>query len=121
MVDVFYEKRLRMLGQCITKNAALIAWVKEVEELCQPTNVHWCDGSDEEYQFLCDTMVKSGTFIKLNQDKRPGCYLARSHPSDVARVEDRTFICSKTEEEAGPTNHWADPVKMKAETKNNIY
>lgn len=115
MVDVFYEKRLRMLGQCITKNAALIAWVKEVEELCQPTNVHWCDGSDEEYQFLCDTMVKSGTFIKLNQDKRPGCYLARSHPSDVARVEDRTFICSKTEEEAGPTNHWADPVKMKAE------
>ena len=104
-----------MLGQCITKNAALIAWVKEVEELCQPTNVHWCDGSDEEYQFLCDTMVKSGTFIKLNQDKRPGCYLARSHPSDVARVEDRTFICSKTEEEAGPTNHWADPVKMKAE------
>lgn len=111
----FYEKRLRMLGQCITKNAALIAWVKEVEELCQPTNVHWCDGSDEEYQFLCDTMVKSGTFIKLNQDKRPGCYLARSHPSDVARVEDRTFICSKTEEEAGPTNHWADPVKMKAE------
>ena len=115
MVDVFYEKRLRMLGQCITKNAALIAGVKEVEELCQPTNVHWCDGSDEEYQFLCDTMVKSGTFIKLNQDKRPGCYLARSHPSDVARVEDRTFICSKTEEEAGPTNHWADPVKMKAE------
>lgn len=115
MVDVFYEKRLRMLGQCITKNAALIDWVKEVEELCQPTNVHWCDGSDEEYQFLCDTMVKSGTFIKLNQDKRPGCYLARSHPSDVARVEDRTFICSKTEEEAGPTNHWADPVKMKAE------
>jgi len=111
----FYEKRLKMLGQCITKNAALIAWVKEVEELCQPTNVHWCDGSDEEYQFLCDTMVKSGTFIKLNQDKRPGCYLARSHPSDVARVEDRTFICSKTEEEAGPTNHWADPVKMKAE------
>ncbi len=111
----FYEKRLRMLGQCITKNAALIAWVKEVKELCQPTNVHWCDGSDEEYQFLCDTMVKSGTFIKLNQDKRPGCYLARSHPSDVARVEDRTFICSKTEEEAGPTNHWADPVKMKAE------
>ena len=111
----FYEKRHRMLGQCITKNAALIAWVKEVEELCQPTNVHWCDGSDEEYQFLCDTMVKSGTFIKLNQDKRPGCYLARSHPSDVARVEDRTFICSKTEEEAGPTNHWADPVKMKAE------
>lgn len=104
-----------MLGQCITKNAALIAWVKEVKELCQPTNVHWCDGSDEEYQFLCDTMVKSGTFIKLNQDKRPGCYLARSHPSDVARVEDRTFICSKTEEEAGPTNHWADPVKMKAE------
>lgn len=104
-----------MLGQCITKNQALINWVKEMTDLCQPTNVHWCDGSDEEYQFLCDTMVKSGTFTKLNPAKRPGCYLARSHPSDVARVEDRTFICSKSAEEAGPTNNWRDPAEMKAE------
>jgi len=96
-----------------TTNQKLIAWVKEMETLCEPAQIHWCDGSAEENQALCDLMVKSGTFIKLNEKKRPNSYLARSHPSDVARVEDRTFICSKTKDEAGPTNQWADPTEMK--------
>jgi len=96
-----------------TKNQQLISWVNEMAALCQPRDIHWCDGSDAENQRLCDLMVKSGTFTRLNEKKRPGSYLARSHPSDVARVEDRTFICSKTKEEAGPTNNWADPAGMK--------
>jgi len=96
-----------------TTNQKLIAWVKEMEALCQPARIHWCDGSAEENQALCDLLVKSGTFIKLNEKKRPNSYLARSHPSDVARVEDRTFICSKSRAEAGPTNQWADPAEMK--------
>ncbi len=94
-----------------TTNAKLLAWVDEMVELCQPEGIHWCDGSAEENQMLCDLMVKTGTLTKLK--KRPGSYLARSHPSDVARVEDRTFICAKTRDEAGPTNNWADPAEMK--------
>jgi len=98
-----------------TNHANLIEWVKQMTEVCQPDGVHWCDGSERENQALCDLLVEHGTFAKLDAKKRPGSYLARSHPSDVARVEDRTFICSKTAAEAGPTNNWADPVKMKAE------
>jgi len=96
-----------------TSNQNILNWVRQMADLCQPERIHWCDGSAAEDQMLCDLMVKSGTFTKLDEKKRPGSYLARSHPSDVARVEDRTFICSKTKEEAGPTNNWADPAEMK--------
>src|SRR5262249_35052357 len=88
--------------------------VEEMRTLCQPANVFWCNGSADEYAAICELLVKAGTFTKLNEEKRPGCFLARSHPSDVARLEARTFICAKTREEAGPTNNWADPAEMKS-------
>jgi phosphoenolpyruvate carboxykinase (GTP) len=97
----------------LTSNQKILNWVQEMAALCQPDKIHWCDGSEAENQALCDLMVKGGTLTKLNEKLRPGSYLARSHPSDVARVEDRTFICSKTKDEAGPTNNWADPAEMK--------
>jgi phosphoenolpyruvate carboxykinase (GTP) len=102
-----------VLGKKNSNNKALLAWVDEMTKLCQPEKVFWCDGSERENQALSDVMVRSGTFTKLDETRRPGSYLARSHPSDVARVENRTFICSKTKEEAGPTNNWAEPIEMK--------
>ncbi|HTQ49119.1 MAG TPA: phosphoenolpyruvate carboxykinase (GTP) [Candidatus Acidoferrales bacterium] len=96
-----------------TTNQNILNWVRQMADLCQPESIHWCDGSEAEDQTLCELMVKGGTFTRLDGKKRPGSYLARSHPSDVARVEDRTFICSRTKAEAGPTNHWADPAEMK--------
>jgi len=95
-------------------HTTLTNWVNELAALCQPAEVHWCDGSSAEKKALCDLMVRRGTFIKLNEKLRPNSYLARSHASDVARVEERTYICSKSREIAGPTNNWADPVEMKA-------
>lgn len=97
----------------MTGNEKLIRWVNEWAEICQPDAIHWCDGSDEENKMLLELAVKNGSAVKLNENKRPGSYYFQSDPSDVARVEHRTFICSEKQEDAGPTNNWYDPKEMK--------
>jgi phosphoenolpyruvate carboxykinase (GTP) len=100
-----------------SKNEALKRWVAEWAEILQPDDVYWCDGSQQEYDDLCDDLVQAGTFTKLDDAKRPNSYWAHSDPGDVARVEDRTFICSRNEADAGPNNNWREPSEMRAELK----
>ena len=111
------ERTMPSLGTVPTSNEHLVRWVEKMAELCQPDNIYWVNGSQAEYDGLCDKLVASGTFTKLNEKLWPGCYYARSTPNDVARVEDRTYICSLSKETAGPTNNWVDPVEMRRTLK----
>ena len=101
----------------LSKNDHLLRWVEKMAELTRPARIHWVDGSQEEYDHLCQEMVANGTFVQLNQKLWPGCFYARSDPNDVARVEDRTFICSYSKDTAGPTNSWENPYDMRRKLK----
>jgi phosphoenolpyruvate carboxykinase (GTP) len=105
------------LSSPLSSNVHLLQWVKKMADLCQPRAIHWVDGSQAEYDGLCSEMVKAGTFTKLNEKLWPGCFYAKSDPNDVARVEDRTFICSLSKEAAGPTNNWVNPYDMRRKLK----
>ena len=108
---------IRNPAEPLSTNKNLLKWVEKIATLCKPAAIHWVDGSQEEYDSLCQTLVDAGTFTKLNEDLWPGCFYARSDPSDVARVEDRTYICSLSKDNAGPTNNWEDPFVMRRRLK----
>ncbi|MGO9797450.1 MAG: phosphoenolpyruvate carboxykinase (GTP) [Terracidiphilus sp.] len=105
------------IAKPLTTNKHLIRWVEKMAELTQPAAIHWVDGSQQEYDWMCDELVAAGTFIRLNQEKWPGCFYARSDQRDVARIEDRTFICSFSKDNAGPTNNWVEPYEMRKKLK----
>jgi phosphoenolpyruvate carboxykinase (GTP) len=117
MLKTISQNKTRNTASPLSKNEHLKRWVEKMAELTEPAAIHWVDGSQEEYDFLCAEMVAGGTLIQLNQDLWPGCYYARSDASDVARVEDRTFICSLSKDAAGPTNNWENPFDMRRKLK----
>ena len=108
------EKRLHTIETAPpTSNKKLLAWVEQIRSLCKPEKLYWCTGNDDEYEEMCGLLTKNGTFLRLNEKLRPNSFLARSDPRDVARVESKTFICSSSPDDAGPTNNWSDPQAMK--------
>src|SRR5437870_5274789 len=104
----------------LCQNKHLIRWVEKMAALTTPASIHWVDGTQKEYDAICEMMVEAGTLTRLNPNLWPGCYYARSDANDVARVEDRTFICSLSKELAGPTNNWEDPYRMRAKLKQRF-